>query len=523
MNCKRVPLGRVLLASWMTVAGLVAVTRAADEPSPSLQGPAQVIQYTAPDGQAYFALALKMQVAQPLPAPQRHVILVDTSASQIGPHRDRALKALRAYVESLSRSDRVSLYAIDVTATPLTDGFVPVGGSELAGALTRLDERPPLGATDLLDAIRTALEQIGDAPEACIVYFGDGMSGARLIGTQAVNDVVSQLRSRRVAFLSYAVGPHVDLPTLGLLAQFSGGTVVFSREANNDAPVDPTAVGRNLAAAARQAVFYPDQLRVAQSDIRLLPDRALPLRADRETIYLGQGRLEPGTFIDLIERTGKPVVLRWTVEKTSYVPGGPYLSALWRQAERQNGFAVPLAGRPMLLAAQEEFDRGVAELAGAAKKALQDQRIAEAEQIGLAVRSLDPRNVDAHAVLAASRRVKAELVRLHQAAADKAQPAQPPPTKPGAKSSAEKPTAEPATAAPQDLITEVESRQKIVTEKMQLETTRAIEEAREIAVDDPDAAVSLLKRTRGLVQAAMDMDPEVRQRLEKRLKNAILE
>ncbi|NOX56272.1 MAG: hypothetical protein GXP27_17880 [Planctomycetes bacterium] len=519
MNRKRVPLVRILFAFWMTGA-LLAATSVADVPAPSPQGPAQVIQYTAPDGQSYFALLLKRQTAQPAPAPQHHVLLVDTSASQIGSYRDQSLKALRAYVNSLSDGDRVSLYAIDVAATPLTQSFVPARGAELAHALAKLEERPPLGATDLLKAIQTALERIGSVPNACIVYFGDGMSGARLIGTEAMKNVLTQLQSRQVAFHSFAVGPQTDLPTLGLLAQFSGGVVATARTEPSDQTSDPTAVGRRLAAAARQTVFYPDDLRIAQSDVRLLPARALPVRADRETIYLGRGRVGSGTFVDLISRSGKSAALRWTVERTSFVPGGPYLSALWQQADRQGGFVVPLAGRRMLLVAQAEFDRGVADLADAAKEALQQQRVAEAERLGQTVQSLDPRNVDARAVLAASRRVKAEFVRMQQAA-DDAQPA-PSPKPPATKPSAEKP-AEPATAAPQELITEVESRQKIITEKMQLETTRAIEEARELAVDDPDAAVSLLKRTRGLVQAAMDMDPEVRQRLEKRLKNAILE
>ncbi len=476
------------------------------------QGTATVYQYVAPDGQAYFAVALQAREASPRQWAANHVVLVDTSASQAGRYREAELAAVKSYLQTLPKGDRVALYAVDVSCVRLTPGFVPVDSTEAKQALSELEQRPPLGASNLLAALKTALTELQTVSHGCIAYFGDGLSSARLIETDEMAELVSTLQSREVPVFSYAVGPKVDLPLLGTLAQYSGG-VVWTQEDF----ADGEAAGRELASATTRVPFYPTDLRLTATDVRVLPSRALPVRSDRETIYVGSGRLRAGDVLELAASEGDArTAWRWDVGAKSVQPTGPFVAALWQRAQETKGLAAPLAGHNVLQAAKRQFDQSVEQMVAAAQEALKQNRVDEAERLGAAVKLLDPHNVYAGAVLAASRKVKAKLASQQQSGQQEGQSA--PATKPQAEQ-----TAPPPTVASQDLIGEAASRQQIKTQRMQLDVTRAIEDARELMVDDPDAAVSLLKRTLRLVQSALDIDPNVREQLARRLRDTILD
>src|SRR5262245_944001 len=80
------------------------------------------LRYDSPAGDSFFSLSLK---AGALKAAAEHdvVVLVDTSASQVGEHRRQALDVLDACLAALGENDRVQLFAVDVDAKPLMDGF----------------------------------------------------------------------------------------------------------------------------------------------------------------------------------------------------------------------------------------------------------------------------------------------------------------------------------------------------------------------------------------------------------------
>ena len=94
-----------------------------------------------------------------------HIVLVDTSASQVGAHRTQALEVAKKFAESVGRNDRICLIAVDVTAEPLTEGFVTVGDAALAQAFVKLQDRVPLGATNLEKGIKSAIDLV-DAKRA---------------------------------------------------------------------------------------------------------------------------------------------------------------------------------------------------------------------------------------------------------------------------------------------------------------------------------------------------------------------
>ena len=75
------------------------------------------------DDEMCFALHLSPSVARPPSRPRDIAILFDTSASQSGDYRDKALAALDATLAALRPVDRIRLFAVDLNAVPLMDRF----------------------------------------------------------------------------------------------------------------------------------------------------------------------------------------------------------------------------------------------------------------------------------------------------------------------------------------------------------------------------------------------------------------
>src|ERR1700722_12775642 len=105
------------VAIWGLNSGLTAVgaTAHAGGKTPAADPPVRLYQYATPDGDAYFALALRADVnALPRREIHTHAILVDTSASQAGTFRKRTLDVLNGYLAALGEQDRIRLFAVDL-------------------------------------------------------------------------------------------------------------------------------------------------------------------------------------------------------------------------------------------------------------------------------------------------------------------------------------------------------------------------------------------------------------------------
>ena len=81
---------RSALALWAFVAALVLVASTSVVQAAAVVKSVDVLRYTAPDGETYFALPLLAPAnAKETSSSRDVVILVDTSASQTGSHRVR--------------------------------------------------------------------------------------------------------------------------------------------------------------------------------------------------------------------------------------------------------------------------------------------------------------------------------------------------------------------------------------------------------------------------------------------------
>ena len=273
---------------------------------------AVVYSHQALNGHSYFAVSLKGPSSPAVAVPHDHVILVDTSASQVGEHRTMAIEVLRGLWSALPATDRVQVSAIDMQSTSLTLDFVSPEQAA-AQSMAILQNRLPAGATDLMSALNAAMSQIQTGRASSIVYIGDGMSSAHLIQPSEMQALVTKLRERQIPIHGFAVGANKDLRLVGNLAQMTGGMALIDHES-----LDAAAVGQQLATAIDLPVVYPTSLAVHWKDAEVIPQQPLPLRSDRETFYLARGHWATGASLSVQTPEGRVDLER----SRSQVPSG---------------------------------------------------------------------------------------------------------------------------------------------------------------------------------------------------------
>ena len=165
------------------------------------------------EGRIHFALSLLATkdltpVGSPLVA-----VVVDTSASQSGDFRADSMEVAQSIVEALPENAVVTLLACDVEPIVLSQATSPTSDSIVAGFKT-LQKRIPLGATDLAGALRAARRELGDKPDASIVFIGDGFHLTNLLNTAEFESLIDDLRESRTSIHSLAIGPRIDCELL---------------------------------------------------------------------------------------------------------------------------------------------------------------------------------------------------------------------------------------------------------------------------------------------------------------------
>jgi hypothetical protein len=217
------------------------------------------------------------------------MLVVDTSASQVGVQRTRSLEAADAVVKTCSNADRLHIVAIDIDAQPLTEGFV--APEETRRALNRLRQRTPLGSTDLVAGLNTISDRFtqpglaeGPPRRRAIVYIGDG-PGLGEVEPAAYRRLLDRLADRRIAFSAVGVGERVDWVFLAAVANATGGMMAVP-----DAGTSIADSAVQIAAMAKGPVFWTDDVIFSTDGLvggaRMLPERFPPLRADRDTVIL---------------------------------------------------------------------------------------------------------------------------------------------------------------------------------------------------------------------------------------------
>ena len=385
----------------------------------------------------------------------------------------------------------------------------------------------PLGATNLDFVLRTAMQAASDRPTD-ITYIGDGMSTADLVEVPELRSLVAELRQRRIPVLGFGVGPQLNLQLLGILAQQTGGLVTFDSQVNVESSAKDAKKtrstklkkdislatasarekgaqqGQKLAAALQAPVFFPTELKTSASGASLLPAEPLPIRPDRETIYLAEGPLPANARVVLSDSTPQNA-MEWRLADPVEQPGATFLPMFAHQLEGTGGLTNSLAGMTLFQMAQVDFSEHIAQLAQRGQLALQQGDAQQAQQISEVVGQADPGNAAVKALRSATGRLNVRPV--NQTSPDV------PPTNDSEIQGLPNPNA--------NLLDDQEERIRVQGQKLRNEVSHAIESARK--ADDPESGLGILKQTLGAVKSAIDIPPEERQRMEKQLGSEILQ
>jgi von Willebrand factor type A domain len=549
----------------ITAIGAVSLV-ALLSPNTRAESAAQLLTYEADGGPTFYAYSMTPPADQAVVRSSDVVIVFDTSASQTGAYRDTALAALDAALAKLRPGDRVALLAADLEARPLTSKLVAANSSELKAAVTKLRGELPLGSTDMEAVLRTAVAQFDEkaATNHTLLYIGDGLSTANLLGTSAFGHLIDQLRTARISVSSYAIGPRKDAALLAAIANQTGGNLYVDEAmvlADDEAGVDSerasdenlrrgAKIGAMLADWTRATVFWPVSATLPAELGTVLPKQIPPLRTDRDTLVFGQTDKKlaaPVTLKVAAEVAGKPIELAWSAAPAESSDNYAYLSQVVDSARADDGLTTPAIGLAGLAETGRVLDNGLEEMNELAKRAVATGDLAGASSMSQAVLQRDPGNIQAKAV----QRV---VERRAAPAATDATPANtgdlslirtaqlptPPQGAPAEGTMAAPVTPLPAAAAPAQafpqegalvdqfdqngaLLDEVEQQRQVFSQLLRREVENAIIDARRTMANDPAAAGQQLKLTLQNVERAPELTPDMRAQLIDKLQIALRE
>ncbi|MEN6458868.1 MAG: hypothetical protein ABFC63_08050 [Thermoguttaceae bacterium] len=513
-------------AAMIAVSGLLAGLAVAAENSRSA---GRMDAFSAPDGTHYFAISLKPEATAPAAAPRDIVVLFNTSASQTGDYRAKALDALKSFLASLPQGDRVRLMAVDLNAVPLTNSFVAPNSRELADAMTALNLRTPLGATDMAKAVGGVLDSFaGDAKRAkAAVYFGDGRSRANLLATDDFRKMTAQLVNARIPFSSYGVGLNIDVQVLGSLAVQSGGTVISDTE-----HLTAENAGRQLTAAVNAAILWPSSTTWPAQVTEVFPKRLPPLRGDRETVVVGTCKtLGPVNVQVVADSAAGQQKLAFDVPAAASLDDNTYLLSLVERARTDDALTLPLVGTASLAEARQAFTADLRGLNRLAREALIAGNLASAKQLVSEALRRDPNDSDALA--------------LQNAVAKKSQPADgkaaarpgaaaseviPPPMAPKAPANAAEAAngdlnlvGTPNEPPPGALVEEFGHARQAIRQQTQIDVQNVLNKARSEMGVDPDSASQRLRLELEKVRQTPELDPDARDQYVDLLQSALME
>ncbi len=492
---------------------------------------AEVHSLQAPDGETYYAVSLSGDALRQASAKQvDHVILFDTSASQVGEHRQYGLSVVENFLKSLPAGDRVTLFAVDVAAVRMSDRHVSPANALSAG-VAALKSRFPAGSTNMVVALTSALDQLSGQQTApgSVLYVGDGMSAAHLVQEAEMQELLSRFQDRHIPVHTVAVGPNKDRQMLGILSRHTGGRAMT--DDGSDDQAEATKLAQEMAVATHLPVFYADRMAFSTPMDGLLADSPMPMRADQETIYLGRGQLPQHEKVTVTGTlAGRPVSQTWTLPATIGQAGNTFLYGFYRQSVRAGGL-TPLAGMGMFRAAQQAFEDEIARLESVGEQAIAAGNLDQAEQVGLQIKRVDPQNVRAEALIGAAGELRVTLVARKEAAglfpgqvpesrllAFAKAPAQPD----GASAQPDGGLSQRESESPQSFIEETEALRVIRGQRLAADVNRIIAGAPRRVAADPAGVLADLESLLGAVKSATDIDPDLQGELLRRVNESLL-
>ncbi len=355
------------------------------------------------------AIGLRPTMPTAASAPTDVVLLIDTSASQIGDHRVNATRAVTSLLDKARDDDRYLVAASDIACTPLSTTFVTAGSAGSRSAVAALEARTPLGSTDMVAVLEGAAElfEASPAPRA-IVYVGDG-PGLAGVDTGEFRRVLTTLKNRRISVSAVGIGPSVNWPCLAAIANATGGMLIVP-----DGTISPSDAGSRMAAAAVQSVAWPEDVvlsaDVPDARLRMLPGSLPPLRSDRDSVVIVEGPLQGARLDFVLEaatdqgRGMRPLQAEVAIPAAAPIPENAYVEELYRNARDSDGVYLPTLGREGLDLARNVIRNEATALVKMARQAEASGAHGSAMRLAYASLRKDPDNVDAWVMFTAAQK-----------------------------------------------------------------------------------------------------------------------
>ncbi|MDO4574902.1 MAG: hypothetical protein Q4D98_06770 [Planctomycetia bacterium] len=364
----------VLLAAFVTLF-VVSTALAQNGVISTIPGSAEM-RVTEGKESDLFVLSLSPGVVETLPGVDV-VVLCDTSATMSGQYRDEQLTALQVLLGSLGSQDRVHLVACDVKAIPLTSGLLAPDSAEVTAAITKLENRVPLGSSDMKVALESAMGAFtGDSKAKVVVYLGQGTSRARIMLPKEFGDLADALASKQISVDAVAMGPNMDIVLLKTLAAKTGGNVICPAMVTDVENAASSMYAMNdigsLPEVVRTKVYWtsPESDQMADPNIEVMyPAQMPPFRGDRDTIVIG--KLKKGTtsvnlsvaFLDGMKRT---------YDVAPKVEVAPFIEEMVRYVEEKKGW-LPLVSSADVANVMANMNNHVGTLLSLAKQSLEGE------------------------------------------------------------------------------------------------------------------------------------------------------
>ncbi len=490
---------RNLLPAMVLLTVAAAATAAEPDARVTFAESFQQTSGTPPTTSTVTAVGLRAK-ATAAPRNVEIVVLVDTSASQTGAYRQRALDAVAGLVEKAREADRFLIASIDVDCTPFLDEFQPARSEAISKASRSLDARTPLGSTDLIAGLASAAALFTDKESAkAVIYIGDG-PGLTGLDPVEYTQLLDLLRSKRIAVSSLGIGPQINWPCLAAMASASGGSFIVP---GDEEPSKQA--GSRIAELATQPVWWPTDVAIssdaAKATLRMLPGRLPPLRSDRDSVVLVEGPLEAARLAISLAGTGGETTTEVVLPTATPREENAYLGELARNARDTDGIFLPLLGREGLDLAKSVIRGEAATLAALSRQAAAAGSDESAVRLAEASLRRDPDNTTAAVVRQVAQR------RLGDEAESVDAPA---------------PVGEPGDSDGGELA-ELARMRRIRGQQLEQETAVRLRAARQLLLTDPDKARAELKELQLLVAKSDDLEPVTREQLARQIEMRVRE
>ncbi|HHV15400.1 MAG TPA: VWA domain-containing protein [Gelria sp.] len=165
-----------------------------DEPLPR-------ILYSQNDRSEYYALASYTPEFPPIDRKQagEYIFLIDISGSMAGEKLEQAAQAMKICLRNLGTNDLFNLVAFESGLHPFSPGSLPFNQKNLDSATRWVSRLRSMGGTEILPAVKFALNKETPGYEKIILLFTDGQVGNE-------NEIIKYTKARNKNLRLFSIG-----------------------------------------------------------------------------------------------------------------------------------------------------------------------------------------------------------------------------------------------------------------------------------------------------------------------------